>query len=65
MSGITNEGESRAAQSHRPSQIVGKFKTLDECKAAAQQPQAGGAIPGFTLQATWGGYWYCAYTSMN
>jgi len=47
------------------SQIAGKFKTLDECKAAAQQPQAGGTIPGFTLQATWGGYWNCAYTSRD
>ena len=31
------------------SQIVGKFKTLDECKAAASQPHAGG--PGFGHQS--------------
>ena len=32
------------------SQIVGKFKNLDECKAAASQPHAGGPISDFSLQ---------------
>jgi hypothetical protein len=36
------------------SQIVGKFKSLDECKAAASQPHAGGPISDFSLSATWG-----------
>ncbi len=44
------------------SQSIGKFKSLDECQAAAEKPKAGGPIPGFALSATWGGYWYCAYT---
>jgi hypothetical protein len=44
------------------SQSVGKFKNLEECKAAADKPRAGGPIPGYNISATWGGYWYCAYT---
>jgi hypothetical protein len=31
------------------SQIVGKFKNLDECKVAASQPHAGGPISDFNL----------------
>jgi len=41
------------------SQIVGKFETLDHCKAAASQPLAGGTISDLTL--TRGVYWYCIY----
>ena len=41
------------------SQLVGKFKTLDQCKAAAGQKNAGGAISDLSLSR--GIYWYCAY----
>jgi hypothetical protein len=47
------------------SQIVGKFKNLDECKAAANQPHAGGPISDFGLSATWGAIWFCTYTAAN
>ena len=47
------------------SHIVGKFRNLEECKAAASQPHAGGAISDFGLQATWGVNWYCTYTGAN
>ena len=40
------------------SQTVGKFKSLDQCKAAANDPSAGGAISDLSL--TRGVYWYCA-----
>jgi len=42
------------------SQTVGKFKTLDQCKAAAGAKTDGGAISDFSLSR--GIYWYCAYT---
>ena len=42
------------------SQTVGKFRTLDQCKAAANQPGAGGTISDLSL--TRGVYWYCVYT---
>ena len=41
------------------SQIAGKFENLDQCKAAADQPLAGGIISDLTL--TRGVYWYCVY----
>lgn len=41
------------------SQIVGKFKTKDECESAASRPVAGGAISDLSL--TRGLYWYCVY----
>jgi hypothetical protein len=44
------------------SQITGKFKTLDECSAAARQPHAGGAVSDLDISATWGVVWYCTYT---
>ena len=47
------------------SQIVGKFKSLDECKAAASQPHAGGPISDFSLSTSWGANWYCTYTGAN
>ena len=40
--------------------MVGKFKNLDQCKAAASQQSAGGAISDLSLSR--GVYWYCAYT---
>ena len=42
------------------SQIVGKFKNVDECKSAAAQPLAAGAIADLSLSR--GVYWYCIYT---
>jgi hypothetical protein len=42
------------------SQIVGKFKNLDECKAAGSKPLAGGVISDLSL--TRGVYWYCVYS---
>jgi hypothetical protein len=41
------------------SQIVGKFKNLDQCKAAANEQTAGGAIADLSLSR--GTYWFCAY----
>ena len=42
------------------SHLVGKFKNLDQCKAAAAQPSAGGTISDLSLSR--GIYWYCIYT---
>jgi hypothetical protein len=42
------------------SQTVGKFESLDQCKAAASQPFAAGALADLTLSQ--GLYWYCVYT---
>jgi hypothetical protein len=47
------------------SQIVGKFKNLDECKAAAKQPHAAGPIADITVVTTWGATWYCTYSGTN
>ena len=47
------------------SQIVGRFKNLDECKAAANQPHAGGPVSDLSLSTTWGVNWYCTYTGAN
>ena len=41
------------------SQIVGNFKTLDECKAAASEPYATGPVADVTV--TLGSRWYCTY----
>ena len=41
------------------SQIIGKFNSLDECKAAASGQSASGAIADLSL--TRGAYWHCAY----
>ena len=41
------------------SQTVGKFKNVEQCKAAASKPLAGGAISDLNLAR--GIYWYCAY----
>ena len=43
------------------SQIVGKFKNLDECKAAASQPHATGPAVDVTVVTTLGSRWYCVY----
>lgn len=42
------------------SQIVGKFKTVEQCKKAAGQPVAGGTISELNLSR--GIYWYCVHT---
>lgn len=47
------------------SQIVGRFKNLDECKAAAGEPHAGGPVSDLSLSTTWGVNWYCTYTGGN
>ena len=47
------------------SQIVGKFKSLDDCKAAASQPHAGGPVPDLALSTTWGVNWLCTYAGAN
>jgi hypothetical protein len=41
------------------SQMVGKFKNLDQCKAAASEQAAGGVISDLSLSR--GVYWHCAY----
>ena len=41
------------------SQTVGKFKTLEQCKAAGDQPSATGIVSDLSL--TRGVYWYCVY----
>ena len=43
------------------SQIVGKFKNLDECKAAATQPHATAAAEDISPLTTLGSRWYCVY----
>jgi len=44
------------------SQIVGKFKNLDECKAAASQPHATAPAEDISPLTTLGSRWYCVYT---
>ncbi|MBX9825568.1 MAG: hypothetical protein K2Y27_11295 [Xanthobacteraceae bacterium] len=41
------------------SQIVGRFDSLEQCKAAANEPGATGAIVDLTLSR--GVYWHCVY----
>ena len=41
------------------SQIVGKFEDLDQCRAAAEKPNVGGAISDLSFSR--GIYWYCQY----
>jgi hypothetical protein len=41
------------------SQLIGKFKSLDQCKEAASKETAGGAISDLSLSR--GVYWYCTY----
>ena len=41
------------------SQNMGKFETMDECKAAANQPIAFGTVADLNLSN--GFYWFCAY----
>jgi len=45
------------------SQVVGKFESLEQCKAAASQPGAGGTISELNLSR--GIYWYCAYSGRS
>ena len=41
------------------SQVIGKFKNLDQCKAAAIRQSASGTISDLSLSK--GIYWHCAY----
>jgi len=41
------------------SQMVGKFKNLDQCKAAASEQTAGGIVADLSLSR--GVYWHCVY----
>jgi hypothetical protein len=41
------------------SQTVGRFDSLEQCKAAANEPGATGAIVDLSLSR--GVYWYCVY----
>ncbi len=41
------------------SQMIGKFRDLDQCKAAASRQSAGGAMSDLSLSR--GVYWYCTY----
>jgi len=43
------------------SQIVGRFKDLDECKAAASQPHATAPAEDISPLTTLGARWYCVY----
>jgi hypothetical protein len=47
------------------SQIIGKFKDLDECKAAASKPRASGSVADITVVTSWGANWYCTYAGSN
>ena len=44
------------------SQIVGTFKNLDECKAAATQPHATAPAEDISPVTMLGSRWYCVYT---
>ena len=45
------------------SQIVGKFKTLELCKAAAKEPLSEGTLSDLGLSK--GVYWHCAYAGVK
>jgi hypothetical protein len=49
--GVLSSGSSVIPVGVTP-QLIGKFKNLDECKAAASQPHAGGTIPDFNFPTT-------------
>jgi hypothetical protein len=59
--GMQSGGTSIGVTSH----IIGKFRSLEECKAAASQPHAGGTISDLGIPATWGVNWFCTYTGAN
>lgn len=42
------------------SQMIGKFKDLDQCKAAANKEGASGALLDLSLSKAI--YWHCAYS---
>ena len=44
------------------SQIIGKFSSLEACKAAATKPHAEGPIADLNPPVSWGASWYCTYT---
>jgi hypothetical protein len=48
------------------SQLVGKFKSLDECKAVASQPHAWGrTVSDVIVSANTGANWYCMPVGSN
>jgi hypothetical protein len=48
------------------SQSVGKFKSLDECKAVASQPHAwGGMVSDVIVSVNMGANWYCMPMGSN
>ena len=65
--GVLSSGSSTgtAAPIGVTSQIVGKFKDLDKCKAAASRPHATGPVVDITVVTTLGSRWYCAYAGAN
>lgn len=63
--GMLSSGVGSSAAPSVTSQIVGKFKSLDECKEAANKPHAGGPISELNLSIAWGVYWYCQYTGAS
>jgi hypothetical protein len=62
--GVLSQGSS-AMPVGVTSQMVGKFKNIDECKEAASKPHAGGPVSDISLSTTWGVNWYCTYTGVN
>ena len=58
---LSSGGSGGSAPIAVTSQIVGKFKNLDECKAAASQPHATGSTTDITGLTTLGSRWYCTY----
>jgi hypothetical protein len=61
--GVLSSGSSTgtAAPIGVTSQIVGKFKDLDECKAAASQPHATAPAEDISPLTILGSRWYCVY----
>lgn len=59
--GILSPSSSGAIPIGVTSQIVGKFKNLDECEAAASKPHATGPVVDITIATTLGSRWYCTY----
>lgn len=57
--GMLSSGSSAVTPVGVTSQIVGKFKTVEQCKKAAIEPVTGGAISDLNLSR--GIYWYCVY----
>jgi hypothetical protein len=57
--GVVSSGTGAVSPVGATSQVVGKFKTVDQCKKAASEPMVGGTISDLNLSR--GIYWYCVY----